>query len=443
MLNALHESTREQIAKREIGRTDVAPGVAVFLTALFLATVFAVPVLQHLDDVREFTRGARADWVPHCYSIAAALPAGAATYRDSPGGPVRRIVAANRNLLRTMRHYETGLEESSWLSRVFLPPAQWLLTRRLRAGTETVYLGRRGWLFYRPDVDYAAGPGFLTRRHNAGRRTSAKEWERAPQPDPVRAIVQFNDRLHALGIRLLVMPTPLKPTIHPDRFSRALEHRRGALQNASFPAFLDRLQDAGVAVFDCAPFLSEAARETGRPQYLAADTHWRPEAMERVAQRLATAVLEAGALPPRGAVDYRREAAAVSGAGDLRLMLKFPPALELPELETVHIQPVLFPGGELWSPDRTAEILVLGDSFSNIYSLPSMGWGAAAGLVEQLSYHLQRPVDRIVQNDNGAYATRETLSIDTPAGRERLEGKRVVVWQFAARELSFGDWKED
>jgi alginate O-acetyltransferase complex protein AlgJ len=67
-----------------------------------------------------------------------------------------------------------------------------------------------------------------------------------------------------------------------------------------------------------------------------------------------------------------------------------------------------------------------------------MGWGESAGFVEQLSYVLARPVDRIVQNDDAAFATRGMLA---RAGAERLAGKRVVIWQFAARELAFGDWK--
>jgi alginate O-acetyltransferase complex protein AlgJ len=51
---------------------------------------------------------------------------------------------------------------------------------------------------------------------------------------------------------------------------------------------------------------------------------------------------------------------------------------------------------------------------------------------------LQRPLDRIVQNDQGAFATRELLH---RAGSARLAGKRLVIYQFAARELMFGDWK--
>jgi hypothetical protein len=46
------------------------------------------------------------------------------------------------------------------------------------------------------------------------------------------------------------------------------------------------------------------------------------------------------------------------------------------------------------------------------------------------------PVDRIAQDGSGAFATREVLQRDP----DRLTGKRLVVYQFAARELTIGDW---
>jgi hypothetical protein len=109
--------------------------------------------------------------------------------------------------------------------------------------------------------------------------------------------------------------------------------------------------------------------------------------------------------------------------------------------EEVDVRRVVLPDGSPWRPDRDADVLVLGDSFSNIYSLASMGWGEAAGLMEHLSLALARPVDRIVQNDEGAFATRARLRQEMAAGTDRLAGKRVVVYQFAARELAFGDWQ--
>jgi alginate O-acetyltransferase complex protein AlgJ len=50
-------------------------------------------------------------------------------------------------------------------------------------------------------------------------------------------------------------------------------------------------------------------------------------------------------------------------------------------------------------------------------------------------------VDAILRNDNGAFAAREMLSRELAQGNDRLAGKKVVVWQFAARELAVGDWK--
>src|SRR5512140_2692748 len=98
--------SREEAAKEEIGRTDVSPGVSFAIVCLFLSTVGVVPLLQHVDDVSQFRRGARPVWVPQCYSILTSLPDSWETFRATPGSLASRGVAANRHLLRDMRHYE-------------------------------------------------------------------------------------------------------------------------------------------------------------------------------------------------------------------------------------------------------------------------------------------------------------------------------------------------
>ena len=109
--------------------------------------------------------------------------------------------------------------------------------------------------------------------------------------------------------------------------------------------------------------------------------------------------------------------------------------------EMVTLQAVSTPEGWAWSPNADAEILLLGDSFANIYSLPTLGWGGSAGLAAQLSVELGRPVDTLTINDNGSYATRAALASAIRRGRDRLADKKVVVYQFACRELAFGDWR--
>ena len=127
--------------------------------------------------------------------------------------------------------------------------------------------------------------------------------------------------------------------------------------------------------------------------------------------------------------------------GDIAGMLKLPEDQNLYHAETVEVRQIRKDDGSLWTRDRGASVLLLGDSFSNIYSAEGMGWGQAAGLAEQLSYTLKAPVDAIVQNDAGAHATRLELIRELNRGNDRLAGKKVVVWQFAARELAVGDWK--
>ena len=63
-------------------------------------------------------------------------------------------------------------------------------------------------------------------------------------------------------------------------------------------------------------------------------------------------------------------------------------------------------------------MLLLGDSFSNIFSFEAMGWGESAGFAEHLSFALRRPIDCILRNSDASFATREILSNELARGRE-------------------------
>ncbi|HVW00791.1 MAG TPA: hypothetical protein VHB77_10635, partial [Planctomycetaceae bacterium] len=145
--------------------------------------------------------------------------------------------------------------------------------------------------------------------------------------------------------------------------------------------------------------------------------------------------------PPQPGPKYYSRPKAVDNLGDIAVMLKLPVEQQLFRKQRVSIHQVSDTEGFLWQPAADADVLLLGDSFTNIFSLAEMHWGEAAGLAEHLSLAWQRPIDRIAQNDAGAYATRQTLALELGRGHDRLAGKRVVIWEFAARELAVGDWK--
>ena len=58
-----------------------------------------------------------------------------------------------------------------------------------------------------------------------------------------------------------------------------------------------------------------------------------------------------------------------------------------------------------------------------------------------MSFQLQEPVDRIALNAGGALAARRALQRHLDSSTGRIDGKRVVIYQFAVRELAQGDWR--
>ena len=120
----------------------------------------------------------------------------------------------------------------------------------------------------------------------------------------------------------------------------------------------------------------------------------------------------------------------VTNFGDLLRILEIQPSSGLFSPQTVEIDQVL-ENGELARGDDSSPVLLLGDSFTNIYHRKEMEWGDGAGLGEQLALRLGAGVQVIAINGGGATAVRETLAQKPTA----LSHKKVVVWACSARDL--------
>ncbi len=430
--------TREDEARVEMARTTVSPVCGAWLISLFITALLAVFVIQYADDLTQYFQGARPDAVPEFVRIKPLWITPGRAFQTSEGSPWARLTAANRALLGEMKRYETRLEETSWLARRVLPQAQYVFTRWFRIGNEKVYCGRKGELFYRPDVDFTAGRGFLDPGQLRSRRLSSPDRGIPVQPDPLAAIRDFDRELKAMGIRLIVMPVPAKPARQPARLYKHYSDKLPPPLNPSYRVLVSTLQADGIEVFDCLETLSKHKKSV----YLKQDTHWLPSGAMLAAEALARRIRAMGLLPEQPPAGYTRREVDVANRGDIAALLRLPEEAGLYDPQWVELFQVISPDKKLWMRSERSDVLLLGDSFANIYSLPSMNWGVSAGLAEQLSYYLQRPVDRITFNDNGAYATRLELARRQTAGMHPLEGKRVVIWEFAARELAQGDWKK-
>lgn len=413
--------TRHEDARREVEHTDISPGVAWSLVALFVVLLFIPALIQTME---------RADLVA----------TGSTVTDESPDGLAQQVLAVNRRWLAGARKIEDAIGERSLAVKILRPVTQWILSRVLGAGTEFVYLGEAPWLFYGPDLRYVTGQGFLTPFEHRRRSEGADTVSGPPESDPRSAILDLYQVLLARDIQLIVMPTPVKPSIEFEQLGGSQIAPTVEVENPSYRTFVDELRQQGVLVFDVGEVIRTARETSDGPFYLATDTHWRPDTVELVAHHLASFVADAVQLPVSMSTPLESSYSEITNHGDTARLLGLNPDQPLFLPETVQIRRVTPAARTRWLPDSNADILLLGDSFTNVYSLKTMGWGESAGLAEQLSFEMRRPIDRLSQNDAGASAPRALLAAELGRGRDRLAGKRAVIFQFANRELAFGDW---
>ena len=400
-------------------RTEVSRPVAVVLSVLFAAGLLAVPLYD----------GWHGAWRAPAQEVAA-TSGSVWTALRAPGPLTSRLLAANRAALAGIGKIEAAVEDGSVAVAAWRPATLDLLLRYGGAGSEEAYVGRDGWLFYRPDVDALAFPS-------------------RPAGAAAAGLAAWAADLAERGVRLVFVPLPGKAAIHPEQLARGGDFagplRPAALENFAADVAAAWQHEAAARgleakeaplVFDPAALLW--ARKGGGAQFLRTDSHWTPEAMGAVAEELATVVAAAAGLtlPLSSALP----GPLVTGIGDTAKMLDLPADSPLRAGETVGIAPVTADSGGPWQPDRAAPVLVAGDSYTNIFSAADLGWGESAGLAEQLSHRLGFAVDRLSRNDAGALEARRMVTAEAGRRPGWLEGKKVLVWPLAMREVAGGDW---
>jgi len=222
---------REEVAKIEVGHTDISPRAAWVLIVFFLVSIAAIPTVQIVHDVRAEHETC---WGLFAHDVAAARE----RLADTQASPwlIRRVFNANARLLRGINTFEDDLEDEALLSKLVHAPAQALLTEWGGVGNEKAYLGSGQWVFFRPGIDYvrmagraATGPakGDLrvqraTRqaRHQADRHANAGQTD-----DPPREALRQIRRLQGAAAKPVLRAIQARPG---GPRGAGLRRRRGA-----------------------------------------------------------------------------------------------------------------------------------------------------------------------------------------------------------------------
>lgn len=375
---------------------------------------------------------------------------------------------------RYLRAFEKKVEDENALVLAVRPRYQLAVWNIFNDPGEKVVLGagEGRWLFYRQDVEFLVQPSPLDVR-------SAK------LDNPIKAILRFRDQLKAKGVELLVVITPGKPSVYPERLTGSAQVLNGAAdagasrgKNAAGhgKAILDSLSRLGLNTVDLYTPLLAAKKDdaTLGPLYLNDDTHWTPRGAELAAGVIAGKVREmvdAGIVdigePSMEYVASDSVADRMGDIGEMSGLNKFnvfktqrvighvisqqevseraqtldsteTPADPLVDSaavqEAIAYDTVRTPFKDDF---RKAKILILGDSFSRIYQTDSP---VNAGWIAHFAKNMNRPVASIVSDGGASTLVREKLA--RKAGV--LKGKKLLIWEFVERDLRFGaeGWKE-
>ena len=415
----------------ELKASSADPGVAKALSWVFAFLLGLVPLTQISSEALQ----GKAPQVLNLFQPL--LRAGGLAASGSMYGARRWLeVLTSREFPKA---YEKDLEDASIAKAFVQPRVQSFLTGQLGFGNNESVVGRDGWLFYQPGVDYLAGPDFTDSffLRSAAKSILDRTDVAAPVLDPRPAILDLLEDCKKRNISLVVLPIPEKGMLQPAQLTARMDFQGDGAppNNRGYAAFVAGLRARGVTIYDAVP--PSIRRDDAR--FLVRDTHWAPGYMETTAAGVAAFLLrrQSVSAPPAEPV-YLLETSIASTYGDLEGLLRLPADQKLYGPQTFAIHRVVNMDGSDWHPDRTAEVMVAGDSFVNIYSHGLGGMGSGAGFAEHLSYHLGRGVDVVGVAGGGSAGTREELVRAAKEGR--LSRTRVIIYEFAMRSLFAQAW---
>ena len=284
--------------------------------------------------------------------------------------------------------------------------------------------GKEGWLFLTGDFHFLGCDEFWGEKAARVSKASKPEWA-----DPLPVIVNFQEQLSKAGVELWLVPVPPKPAIYADKVLEHLSETPPRF-DTSLQNFYTELKKNGVKVIDLSDeFLaSRKTPTTLQPLYCMTDSHWSPWACELVAQRIKKELGEHDWLPKAGSSIFSVKSIPLEVIGDLLAIVPEAPVKK----ETLAARLIT----EKETVDSNSPILLMGDSHCLVFHAGEDLHGTQGGLVDQLAFELNMPIDLLGVRGSGATATRVNLLQRIKDDAKYLGGKKVIIWCFAAREFT-------
>jgi alginate O-acetyltransferase complex protein AlgJ len=297
--------------------------------------------------------------------------------------------------------------------------------------------GVDGWVFFGPELRHLSVDRFW-----GPDATSVSRARRPEDADPLPAILDFKRQLDSLGVDLLLVPVPPKAVIYPEKVSDAVTIPIPVPRlDRAHQLFYEQLRGDGVEVLDLTDlFIAERFHPDG-PVYCRTDTHWSGTGCTVAAAAIAERIRGRAWFGELDIQPYSAAWYSITITGDLTREGGVP----APQ-EELRLRGVVAGTGRSRSPippDPNSPIVLLGDSHNLVFHAGDDMHAVGAGLPDQLAFQLGLPLDLVAVRGSGATPARVNLLRRAQADPEYWSRKRLVIWCFAARELTESDgWRQ-
>jgi alginate O-acetyltransferase complex protein AlgJ len=310
------------------------------------------------------------------------------------------------------------------------------LAREAESVDRIAVTGLDGWVFFGPELRHVS----LGRFWGADATTVSRS-RRPDDADPLPAILDVKRQLDQLGVELLLVPVPPKAVVFPEKISDGLQIPIPVPRlDPAHQEFFDRLRAEGLDVLDLTKlFIAERFHPEG-PLYCHTDTHWSGSGCVVAASAIAAEVRDR---PWYDELETRRFGAAwysTAIVGDLTQEGGMPAPREEVRLRGIVTRTERGPAPVAADPD--SPIVLLGDSHNLVFHAGGDMHATGAGLPDQLAFELGLGLDVVAVRGSGATPARVNLLRRAQSAPGYWDRKRLVIWCFAARELTESDgWR--
>ncbi len=300
-------------------------------------------------------------------------------------------------------------------------------------GNKSVVEGIDGWLFLKEELLHVGSGKFWGDAAADATRTRKKQFA-----DPLPAILAYNRALAAKGITLYLMPVPPKSLIYPDKLAAGLTAEAGEERVALYNEFYGLLRKDGVRIIDLLPVLRRE-RSSGKQLYCRTDSHFSPAGMALFVDAVAAEIRKSGWYDAVKKREYIQKKQEIFIHGDLARMAEMKELKEKLEISLVMLKET----GKPVKSDPESPVILLGDSHTLVFHSGGDLHARGAGLFDLLSARLGFGVDLLGVRGSGVTPARIKLYQRSKKDSEYLDGKKVLIWCFTARDFTgSGGWRK-